>query len=96
MIWRLAVRLPVAFGEKVTLIVQLAPVGRVVPQVFVWVKSPAFTPVRVIPLIGNAAPRFVTVIVEGLLVVPTLRLPNPREFGEKDTDVEPVPLRFTV
>lgn len=34
------VRRPVPVGEKVTLMVQLAPGARLLPQVLVWLKSP--------------------------------------------------------
>jgi hypothetical protein len=45
----LAVREPVAVGSNVTLIVQVAPAARVVGetgQLFVWMKSPGFVPIR--------------------------------------------------
>jgi transposase len=42
---------PVAVGLKVTLIVQLAFVARVAPQVLVWGKSPRLVPTSVTPLI---------------------------------------------
>jgi hypothetical protein len=41
---RVALRVPVATGLKVTLIVQLAPAATLDPQVLVWVKSPALVP----------------------------------------------------
>jgi hypothetical protein len=41
---REALRVPVAAGLKVTLIVQLAPAATLDPQVLVWVKSPALVP----------------------------------------------------
>jgi hypothetical protein len=40
-----AVRVPLAEGVKVTLMVQLAPAATELPQVLVWAKSPAFVPV---------------------------------------------------
>ena len=46
-----AVRLPVAVGVKVTLMVQLAPAARLVPQLFVWPKSPLLAPVTAILVI---------------------------------------------
>jgi hypothetical protein len=42
-----AVRLPLAEGVKVTLIVQVAPAATLDPQVLDWAKSPALAPVRV-------------------------------------------------
>ena len=41
----LAVRVPVAVGLKVTLIMQLAPAARLARQLVVWVKSPLLVPV---------------------------------------------------
>jgi len=40
-----AVRLPLAVGAKVTLIVQLAPGASEPPQVLAWAKSPVLAPV---------------------------------------------------
>jgi hypothetical protein len=40
-----AVRLPLAEGLKVTLIVQLAPAATLEPQLLVWAKSLALAPV---------------------------------------------------
>jgi hypothetical protein len=51
----LAVRLPVAVGEKVTDIVQLALMARLAGQLLVWAKSPALVPPTAIPLIDSAA-----------------------------------------
>ena len=45
-----AERAPVAVGLKVTLIVQLKPAPTLVPQVFVWAKSPGFVPVMLMLL----------------------------------------------
>jgi hypothetical protein len=52
---REALRLPVAVGVKVTLMVQLAPAATDVPQVLLWAKSPALVPVIEMPLIVRAA-----------------------------------------
>jgi hypothetical protein len=63
------VRLPVAVGLKVILIVQLVPAAKLVPQVFVCAKSP----VALILLIDNAAvPLLVKVAVWAALVVLTV------------------------
>ena len=54
----LALRVPVAVGVKVTLIVQVAPAAMVlglIGQVLVWAKSPAFVPVKPIVLMVRAA-----------------------------------------
>ena len=40
-----ALRVPVAVGVKVTLIVQVAPAARVDPQLFICAKSPLLVPV---------------------------------------------------
>ena len=40
-----AVRLPLAVGVKVTLMVQLPPAATELRQVLVWAKSPALVPV---------------------------------------------------
>ncbi len=67
-----AVRSPTAPGLKVTVIVQLAPASRVAGQLFVWVKSPAFVPAMLMPLIVSAAlPVLVSVTVWAALVVLT-------------------------
>src|SRR4051812_7915784 len=39
-----AARDPVAVGLKVTVTAQLAPAGRVAPQLFVWLKSAGLAP----------------------------------------------------
>ena len=65
-----AVRVPVAAGVKVTLIVQLAPAASELPQVFIWAKSPALAPVTEMPLIVRAAlPVLLRVTVRAALVV---------------------------
>ena len=51
-----AVRGPVWVGLKVTVMVQLAPAARPVPQVLVWLKSVAFVPVTAMLLMVNARP----------------------------------------
>jgi hypothetical protein len=70
----LAVRVPIAVGLNVTLIVQLAPAARVLGlmgQVVLCAKSPALVPVIPILLMVSAAvPLFVSVTVFGALVVP--------------------------
>src|SRR5271170_3514385 len=45
-----AVRVPATVGTKATEIVQLAATAREAPQVLVWIKSPAFVPVMVMPV----------------------------------------------
>ena len=56
---RLAARAPIAVGLKVTLIVQVFTAGgaaRLVPQLLVCAKSPAFAPAMAILVIASAAP----------------------------------------
>jgi len=50
------VRLPMAAGVKVTLIVQLPPAATEVPQVLVWAKSLAFVPPTEMAAIDRLAP----------------------------------------
>jgi hypothetical protein len=50
-----AVRLPLAEGVKVTLIVQLAPPATELPQLLLWAKSPALVPVSVTLVMLNVA-----------------------------------------
>lgn len=72
---KLALRVPVAVGLKVTLIVQLAPEAKLEPQLLVWAKSPLLVPVIVMPLIVNEeAPAFRIVTLFAALVVPTVWL----------------------
>ena len=74
LILRLAVRVPVWPGVKVTLMVQLLPGARPLPQVFVCEKSPALDPVIVMLVMFRftLVPRLVTVTLMGLLLRPTL------------------------
>jgi hypothetical protein len=51
----LPVLLPVASGLNVTVIVQLPPAATLVPDVFVWLKSRAFTPTMVIVVMLRVA-----------------------------------------
>jgi hypothetical protein len=93
-----AERLPLRVGAKVTLIVQLAPVATEVPQLFVWLKSPALLPLMDIPEMDRTAvPLFVNIAVCGALVVPTFCFAKFRLVGESFTaGAMPVPLRLTV
>ena len=92
-----AVRLPVAEGVKVTLIVQLCPSPRLEPQLLVWLKSPGFVPVMVIDVMLSVVEfdPLVSVAVIGELLVPTLTLPKVRVAGFSFTTV-PVPVSDTV
>jgi len=66
-----AVRVPLAEGVKVTLMVQLAFAATVDPQLFDCAKSAGFVPVSVMLVILSAVPPLlVSVTVCGALVVP--------------------------
>jgi hypothetical protein len=93
-----ALRAPVAVGVKVTLILQLAPAATLVPQVFVWLKSPLFAPVIVmLVMLSAAVPVFESVTAWAVLVVLTSWLLNESDAGERPTpDATPVPVRLTV
>ena len=66
----LALRLPVALGVKVTLMVQVPATARLLGQVLVWAKSAALLPVSAMLLMFKAAvPVLVSVTVRALLVV---------------------------
>jgi len=72
-----AVRLPVALGVNVTLMVQLAFTASDVPQVFVCAKSPLFVPVTVMPEIPSApVPLLVKVTVCAAAEAPTNCVPS--------------------
>jgi hypothetical protein len=62
----------VAAGLNVTLIAQLAPAAKLVPQLFVCEKSPLLVPVNVMLVSVNAAvPLLVSVIGLAALLVAT-------------------------
>src|SRR6516225_9152716 len=66
---------PVVLGLRATLIVQLAPVARLVPQALVWVNSP----LAAMPLISRGAfPTSITITDRGKLGVPTTWEPSER------------------
>ena len=74
-----AVRVPVALGVKVTLIVQFAPAARLVPHVFVCAKSPLFAPVMaMLEMFNVAEPMLLRVTACAALAVPTISFGNPR------------------
>src|SRR5947209_18957050 len=81
----LALRVPVAVGVKVTLMVQealAASVLELLGQVLVWAKSPALVPVRPMLLMVRAAlPLLVSVTAWAVLVVLTCWLPKLRLVG---------------
>lgn len=91
-------RLPLAVGLKVTLIVQLAPAVKVLPQLFVWAKSPLLEPVIPIPpMVSAAVPVLLSVTVCGALVERTATLPKFRLVGDNAAEAtSPVPVRAAV
>jgi hypothetical protein len=93
-----ALRAPVAVGVKVTLILQLAPATTLVPQVFVWLKSPLFVPVIVmLVMVSAAVPVFESVTACAALFVLTNWLLNVSDADERPAmGATPVPVRLTV
>jgi hypothetical protein len=95
-----AVRLPVAEGVKVTLIVQLAPAATELPQVLVWAKSLALAPVTArLVMFSVALPVLLTVTLRAVLVVGTGWLPKARLVAERPATgaaLPPVPVKFTL
>ena len=93
-----ALRDPEAVGVNVTLMAQLAPAARVLPQVFVCAKSPAFAPVMLMLLmVSSAEPLLVSVIGCAALVEFWFCVAKVRVAGDRDTVGRiPVPLRVIV
>jgi len=81
-----AVRVPVAVGLNVILIVQLAPAASELPQVCVWAKSPALIPVIAMPvMLKLVVPTFFSVTVFAALQPVVLRcqtMPRQIPLGE--------------
>jgi hypothetical protein len=96
LISRVAFRAPVAVGLNVTLIVQGAPGPKVLPQVLVWEKSPAFVPrIAICHTFIVTVPLFVRVVGSAPLLVPTFWLAKGRAVGDRLAAV-PTPVRTTV
>jgi hypothetical protein len=93
-----AVRVPLAAGVKVTLMVQLAPAATLDPQELVWANAPAFVPVTLmLEMVKAALPVLLTVTAWAVLVVERDWLPNARLRGETLMPAAaPVPDRLTV
>ena len=93
-----AVRAPAAVGVNATLIVQLPPAATEPPHVLLTEKSPAFAPVRLMPLMLKLVfPVLSRVVLCAALVVPTFWLLKLRLDGVRLTDeAPPVPVRLTV
>ena len=72
LIVKVPVRVPVAIGEKITLIVQFAPIASFLGQVLVSAKSFGSAPLIVMLVIfSGVAPGLVSVTSCAALVVPT-------------------------
>jgi hypothetical protein len=90
------VSVPLAVGEKATLIVQ-EPLAATLPaQLLVW---PKLALVRILVMVSAALPVLLRVTACDALVVPTFWVPNVRLAGETPAtgaEVTPVPVKFTV
>lgn len=93
-----AVRVPVAVGVKVTLIVQLVATASEPPHVFVCAKSPLFVPVMAMPAIVNGAvPVLHRLTICAPLVPPTIWPPKLRLAPPSATiGAMPVPVSDTI
>jgi hypothetical protein len=80
-----AFRVPVAWGVNVTVIVQLVPPAIEAPQSEVCWKSNGLLPVTTMELIATGLePRFVTVTVLPVLVLPPFVDGKVRVFGDTE------------
>ena len=77
---------PELVGAEATLIAQLAPTAKELPQLFVSANCPEVTAP---PMLTAVLPVLVTVTVCGPLVFPTLTLPKLRLVGDTLTVVDP-------
>lgn len=92
-----ALRVPVACGVKVTVIVQDPPAETKEGQLLVWEKSALLTPMRLIAVIVRAVVwRFVSIVLIGLLELPIRTVPKLSEPGENVTGLIPVPFTLIV
>ena len=89
------VLLPDAVGVKVTLMVQVAPEARLVPQVLIWAKSPVVT---MLVMVRVPEPVLLMVTDWGALVVPTDWLEKVKLVGVRVTTgaARPLPERMMV
>jgi len=92
-----ALRAPVAVGLNVTLMVHEDPTVRVLPQVWVWAKSPLLVPViAMLDIVSVLPPLFLTVTVWAALVVPVFWLPKTSDVGDNVAADTAVPARVAV
>src|SRR3989454_2839205 len=89
------VKRPGIVGVKVTLMVQLAPAARLLPQLLVWKK---FKLATMPAMVRVALPLFISVTAIGRLLVPTVWLPVSERLGgiRVTTGAAPVPARVIV
>src|SRR6266581_3490176 len=81
-----ALLVPLADGENVTLMVQLAPWATELPQLLVWAKSPLFDPVKpMLVMLKEDEPLLVNVTGCDGLVVPTCCVEKAKEPGDRLT-----------
>ena len=86
---RAPVRLPRAVGVKVTMTEQVAPAARVLPQLFVWLKSPV---IPILLMVSVAVPVFVNVTLCAALDVFTSWSAKVKVAGDKlATGTTPAP-----
>jgi hypothetical protein len=86
-----AVRVPLAIGLKVTLIVQLAPAANELPQLWVCANSTALIPViAMLVMVKLAVPVFLRVTALAGLVVPIPWVEKVRLVGDRVTFVPEV------
>jgi hypothetical protein len=89
---RLPLRAPLAVGVKLTVIPQFAPPARLVPHVFVWLKSPLADTLK---MLSAMEPVFVRVACWEALDEPTLVPGKLKEEGNSEAlapGVRPVPV----
>ncbi len=85
------VRLPVAVGAKLTLMVHEAPTANEVAQLLAWAKSPE---ALIWPMVNVPSPLLVSVTAWVALLVPTICAANVSDDGDRlATGMTPVPER---
>jgi hypothetical protein len=94
---RVALRVPVAEGVKVSPTAQLADIARVEPQLLVCAKSAAFAPaIAMLETCKSAVPPLVRVTTDGRLWLLKGRFPNCTLAGDSSTEAAPLLLRGTI
>ena len=102
MMFKTALRVPVAPGVNIRLMVQVVPPGKPLPvQSFVWEKSAVLVPEKTMPLTTSVrSPAFVSVTAVGALCVETNCGAKIALDGENDTVggavPRPAPVKATV